>query len=417
MCIFYTYLYYLYEKCAIFVTNLSTMTSLGEASNHVSQSMKSRIRWAVALFYFGQGLGFASWASRIPTIKTALALSEAQLGTILLMLPIGQLLTMPISAALVNKYGSHKILPWAAFFYALVLLFIAFSSNAWFLVAALFLFGVTGNICNISVNTQGVLAEELYGRSIMSSFHGAWSLAGFTGALIGLLTLNFGINTFGHFIGVIILLTINILLNKQFLVPEVGTEKKEKEKTKFKPDALIVQLGIIGFFSMATEGAMFDWSGVYFSEVVHAPENLVILGYASFMIMMATGRFIGDTIISKIGRQRTLQISGILMFVGMLSSVVFPNLWVCTLAFMLVGLGVACNVPTVYSVTGKHKTIPAGVALAMVSSISYLGFLMGPPLIGYVAEIFNLRYSFALFSMFGFLMFIMTSRLKIFREQ
>ncbi|WP_156307472.1 MFS transporter [Sphingobacterium endophyticum] len=393
------------------------MTSLGEASSSVSQSVKSRIRVAVTLFYFGQGLAFASWASRIPTIKNALELSEAQLGTILLMLPIGQLVTMPISAALVNRYGSHKVLSWAAFFYALVLLLIGFSGNAWMLGASLFLFGVTGNLCNISVNTQGVLAEELYGRSIMSSFHGAWSLAGFTGALIGLLTLNFNINTIGHFVGIIVLLVINILLNKNYLVPEEGSKKETKEKSKFKPDSLIVQLGIIGFFSMATEGAMFDWSGVYFSDVVKAPEKLVILGYASFMIMMALGRFIGDAVISRFGRQRTLQVSGILMFVGMLASVIFPNLWVCTFAFMLVGLGVACNVPTVYSVTGKHKTIPAGVALAMVSSISYLGFLMGPPLIGYIAELFSLRYSFAIFSLFGFLMFIMTSRLSVFREK
>ena len=168
---------------------------------------------------------------------------------------------------------------------------------------------------------------------------------------------------------------------------------------------------------MATEGAMFDWSGVYFHDVVKAPEELVILGYASFMIMMATGRFIGDFVVGRFGRQRTLQVSGILMFVGMLASVIFPNLWVGTLAFMLVGLGVACNVPTVYSVAGKHKKIPAGVALAMVSSISFLGFLMGPPLIGYIAELFSLRYSFALFSIFGLLMFIMCSRLKIFKNQ
>jgi len=393
------------------------MTSLTGASTSIPKQMKNRIRLAVALFYFGQGLGFASWASRIPTIKTALNLSEGQLGTILLMLPIGQLLTMPVSAALVNKFGSHKVLPWAAFLYAIVILFIGFSSNAWFLGASLLFFGITGNLCNISVNTQGVLAEDLYGRSIMSSFHGAWSLAGFTGALIGLLTINFHINTIGHFIGIIILLIANILLNKQFLVVETGAKAEKKEKVKFKPDSLIIQLGIIGFFSMATEGAMFDWSGVYFNDVVRAPEKLVPLGYASFMIMMALGRFVGDAVIGRLGRQRTLQISGCLMFSGMLISVLFPNLWVCTLAFMLVGIGVACNVPTVYSVTGKHKTIPAGVALAMVSSISYLGFLVGPPLIGYVAELFSLRYSFALFSLFGFLMFIMTSRLKVFKEQ
>ncbi len=392
------------------------MTSLSPSSQLISPTAKNRIRLAVALYYFGQGLGFATWASRIPTIKSALVLSEAQLGTILLMLPIGQLLTMPLSATLVNRFGSRKVLPFAAMAYSLILLLIALSSNAWYLGASLFLYGVAGNLCNISVNTQGVLAEDMYGKPIMSSFHGAWSLAGFTGALIGLLTINMGINTFSHFSLIVLLLLVNILINRPFLLHEENKTESGEKKTKYKPDALIIQLGIIGFFSMATEGAMFDWSGVYFHDVVQAPEKWVTLGYASFMIMMASGRFIGDAVISRFGRQRTLQISGLLMFFGMLSSVIFPNLIICTLAFMLVGLGVACNVPTVYSVTGKHKTIPAGVALAMVSSISFLGFLMGPPLIGYVAELFSLRYSFALFSIFGLLMFIMTSRLKVFKS-
>ena len=156
------------------------MTSLSPSSQLISPTAKNRIRLAVALYYFGQGLGFATWASRIPTIKSALVLSEAQLGTILLMLPIGQLLTMPLSATLVNRFGSRKVLPFAAMAYSLILLLIALSSNAWYLGASLFLYGVAGNLCNISVNTQGVLAEDMYGKPIMSSFHGAWSLAGFT---------------------------------------------------------------------------------------------------------------------------------------------------------------------------------------------------------------------------------------------
>lgn len=377
---------------------------------------KQRIRLAVSLFYFGQGLAFASWASRIPIIKASLQLTEAQLGTVLLMLPVGQLMTMPISGRLVSKYGSHSVLPVGACFYLVVLCLLSFAENVWHLGGALLLFGIAGNICNISVNTQGVLAENLYRKSIMSSFHGAWSIAGFSGALIGLATLNLQLSTSTHFYMITGLLLFNVFLNKKFLVEDtVGTS--EKKSFSFKPDKLLVSLGVIGFCSMATEGAMFDWSGVYFHDIVKAPENLTTLGYAAFMVMMATGRFIGDAVISRIGRQRTLQISGIFMFLGMMSAVVFPNLIWCTLAFMLVGLGVACNVPSVYSVAGTHKTISSGVALAMVSSVSYLGFLMGPPLIGYIAQLLSLRYSFGLFACFGLLMFVLTSRLAVFRTK
>ncbi|MGO1520557.1 MAG: MFS transporter [Sphingobacterium sp.] len=392
------------------------MSAYNPLKENISQPSKNRVRLAISLFYFAHGLGFASWASRIPTIKATLGLSEAQLGTILLMLPIGQLLTMPLSGILVARNGSHKVLPWAALFYAVVLIMIALSGNAWLLGLSLFFMGVTGNLCNISVNTQGILAEDMYGKSIMSSFLGVWSLAGFLGAMMGLLTINFNIGTFGHFIGIFILLMLNLLINRTFLAQDQKQKEVSREKIKFKPDALIIQLGIVGFLSMATEGAMFDWSGVYFSDVVNSPEKLVVLGYAAFMVTMAIGRFLGDRVIARFGRQRTLQVSGLLMFSGMMVSVLFPSIWVCTLAFMLVGLGVACNVPTVYSVAGKHPTIPAGVALALVSSISFLGFLLGPPLIGYIAELFNLRYSFALVSLFGLAMLIMTSRLKVFKR-
>jgi len=376
---------------------------------------RNRIRIAVSLFFFCQGIAFASWASRIPVIKERLHLSEGQLGTILLMLPVGQLATMALSGKLVTKYGSAKVLRIVPIAYALVLCSIAFAQNAWQLGAILFLFGVTGNMCNISVNTQGVATEQIYKKSIMTSFHGAWSIAGFTGALVGLLTMNLGLDTLSHFLIILAFVTGNTLINQRYLVPGKSPQK-EKRSFFSKPEGSLLQLGIIGFFSMATEGAMFDWSGVYFKEIVHAPEKFVVVGYASFMIMMAIGRFVGDAVIRKLGRKRTLQYSGILMFIGMMASVVFPQFIVCTLAFMLVGIGVACNVPSIYSIAGQNKNVPSGVALAMVSSISYLGFLMGPPLIGYIAEAFSLRYSYGVFACFGLLMFCMVGRLSLFKE-
>ncbi len=380
------------------------------------ETHKKRVRAAITLFYFGQGLAFASWASRIPLIKNQLGLSEAQLGTVLLMLPIGQLLTMPLSGKLVSKFGSHSLLPIVASLYSINLLAIAFATNGIQLGILLFLFGIIGNMCNISVNTQGVLGENIYKKPIMASFHGSWSLAGFTGALIGLLTTNLHLSTVQHFLLIFAILNINIFLNRSYLAPP-SERSITKSSFSFKPDQVLISLGIVGFCSMAIEGAMFDWSGVYFNDIVKSPQQLVTLGYASFMIMMATGRFIGDFVLQRIGRQRTLQVSGILMFTGMMLSVVFPNIYTSTFGFMMVGIGVACNIPTVYSIAGKHATIPSGMAIAMVSTVSYLGFLMGPPLIGYIAEVLSLRFSFAVFSFFGLLMFVMSSTLKIFKAR
>ena len=386
------------------------------STSEYTSKQKNRIRLAVSLFYFSQGLAFSSWASRIPTIKQNLGISEGQLGTLLLLMPIGQLCTMALSGKLVAKYGSKNVLKIVVLIYPLVLCCIGLAQDFYQLATVLFFFGVIGNMCNISVNTQGVEVEKVYGKSIMSSFHGAWSIAGFTGALIGLLMMNLHINTFYHFVIIYALIVINWFVNNKFLVASTTVQSKEKKSIFSKPDPTLIQLGVIGFLSMATEGAMFDWSGVYFQDIVKAPTNLVVVGYASFMIMMATGRFVGDYFVGKYGKQRVMQFSGLLMFSGLMLSVFVPQFMICTLAFMMVGLGVACNVPIVYSVAGKNKNVNPGVALAMVSSISFLGFLMGPPLIGYIAEAFDLRYSYALFACFGVIMLLMVGRMKIFKD-
>ena len=195
--------------------------------------------------------------------------------------------------------------------------------EGWQLAIALFLFGLSGNLCNISINTQGVAAERLYERPIMASFHGGWSLAGFTGALIGLLMINLKVPPHWHFITIILIVWMIVWINYPFLVKVKSGAHKDEPRRKFfsKPDGILLQLGIIGFCSMASEGAMFDWSGVYFKDVVKAPASLVVLGYTSFMIMMASGRFMADRIISKIGRKELLQICGVMISTGLFTSV------------------------------------------------------------------------------------------------
>lgn len=262
----------------------------------------NRIRLAVSLFYFGQGISFASWASRIPDIKSSLHLSDAILGSILLALPLGQLLTMPISGRLVTRFGSRIVLAVSVPIYVLALSNIGLAASAWQLGLMLFLFGVIGNMCNIALNTQAVEAEKLFAKPIMTSFHGVWSIAGFSGALIGLLMINLQISPYLHFWIIALFIWANVFFNYNYLVPGKGTGTSSGSRLFVKPEGALLQLGIIGFCSMAAEGAMFDWSGVYFKEIVHAPSSLVIIGYASFMIMMALGRFLGDGSIAQIGR-------------------------------------------------------------------------------------------------------------------
>lgn len=374
---------------------------------------RQQIRIAVSAFFFCQGLCFASWASRIPDLKSSLSLSDAALGSILLALPAGQLTAMPFSGRLVTHFGSKKILRICLVLYCICLTNLGLATEPWHLGAALYLFGICGNMCNISVNTQAIRAEKLYQRPIMTSFHGVWSTAGFTGAAIGLLMMSQKVSPYYHFWIVAGLVIITLIIAQKYL--QTGRAAAMEKKPFFsKPNAILVQLGVIGFCSMASEGAMFDWSGVYFQQVVHAPSSLIVLGYASFMIMMATGRFLGDSLIAKHGSKKMLRISGVLISTGLFISVLFPHIITATAGFLIVGLGVSSIVPMVYSTAGKVPNISPGMALASVSSISFLGFLMGPPLIGYIAEISSLRYSFGVIGLLGFTIAILVSKLKAF---
>jgi MFS family permease len=364
-------------------------------------------RAAVAAFFFIVGLSFASWASRIPDIKSKLHLNDAALGGILFALPAGSMLSLPLSGWLVAKYGSKKIVTIAAICYPLVLIFIGLAESVWQLVPAVFTFGLLGNLCNISINTQAVGVEALYGRSIMASFHGLWSLAGFAGAAIGTVMISKNILPFWHFTIICAILITIVLVSRHFALAKDAIHPDQPLFAK--PDRMLWMLGLIAFSCMVCEGTMFDWSGVYFQKVVSAPKELTTLGYVAFMGMMAAGRFVGDRIITRFGKQKVLQGSGVIIATGLLIAVIFPLLVTATLGFLLVGLGVSSVVPLVYSAAGKSKKLSPGVALTAVTSIGFLGFLLGPPIIGFVAQAFSLRWSFTLIALLGFCTTILAS--------
>ena len=373
---------------------------------------KLKVRIAVSVFFFCQGLTFASWASRIPDIKTTLQLSEAGLGTILLALPVGQLVTMFFSGRAVTRFGSKYVLRIAIIGYVISLTNIGLVEKPWQLAVALTAFGIFGNLCNISVNTQAVHAEALYNRPIMASFHGIWSTAGFTGALIGSQMMKLEINPYYHFwIIAGFAITMMLIFNRYLLL--TPTSKLAGSFTRIKwPHGSLLLLGVIAFCCLSAEGCMFDWSGVYFKEVVKAKGALISLGYASFMIMMATGRFVGDSLALKFGRKKMVQLSGVLIFIGMMIAVLFPTIVMATIGFLIVGFGVSSIIPLMYSTAGKVTEVASGIAIATVSGIGFFGFLMGPPLIGFIAQLAGLQYSFAVIAVLGLGITLLINRIK-----
>lgn len=370
---------------------------------------KSTHRIAVAVFFFLAGLSFASWASRIPDIKLDLGLSEGSLGLILFALPTGIMSSLPFTGWIISKWSSRTILLIASILYPLTLVLIGMVQTPIQLAGTLFLFGTWSNFFNIAVNTQAIAVEQLYGKTIMASFHGIWSLAGFSGAAVGTLMISFQLVPFWHFCIITSLSIPVVLLANRYTVKQDA--QTGKQPLFAKPDKTILLYGLIAFGSMVCEGTMFDWSGVYFQKAVAAPAQWVTLGYLLFMGAMATGRFISDRFTTRFGIKPVLQASGALIATGLMISVIFPYIIPAGIGFLMVGLGVSSVIPLIYSAAGRSKTMNPGVALAAVSTIGFIGFLLGPPLIGSIAQIASLRWSFTLIACLGLLITVLAKKM------
>lgn len=364
-----------------------------------SRSPSSKqIRIAVSALFFVSGFGFSSFASRIPSIQQNLHINEAQLGTALFAIPFGLVCMLPLTGYILGKYESRYGLLIGCFAYNISLCLLGYVTNLWQLMLVLFFFGGSRNLMNIAVNAQSLGVQKFYSKSIIATFHGIWSITGFMGGALGGIMISHDISPAVHFeiASVICFILIGIFFKDTIRNDVRKPEEGAKKVWYHFPKGPLLILGIIAFCCMTCEGIMFDWSGIYFREVVHASKQNITTGYVAFMCAAAIGRFIGDWAINKLGPKRVLQIGGSLAFVGFLVSISFPYLIPATIGFILVGLGISCIVPLIMALAGKTSGKSAGIAIASVSTVSYFGFLFGPPVIGYVAQAANLQWSFGL---------------------
>jgi hypothetical protein len=300
----------------------------------------------------------------------------------------------------------------------------------------LFCFGVFWNLCDISLNTQGIGIERLYGRTIMASFHGGWSLGACFGALAGFLMIVADIPPLWHFSAIALIICSTTFVSRKYLqedaqpeaetVGETPPGKRQPPLLGFirKPEPLLILLGVVGLFALVVESAMFDWSGIYFESVLHAPKSLQI-GFLVFMIMMTAGRFLTNFAYRILGKKGVVQLGGLFIFVGFFLSALFGNSFetmtlkiiVNSLGFMLVGLGISCMVPTIYSFVGEKSKTPVGIALTILSSISFIGSLIAPLLIGSITQTFNIKYAYMVVGVLGLCIFLTATFNKVFKSE
>jgi MFS family permease len=345
-------------------------------------------RAAVLAVFFTNGVVIGTWVVRIPAIKERLGLGEGLLGVVLLGAAVGALVAMPVVGALVSRFGSRRVVGVSALALAVVLPTPGLAPSLPLLVLAVVLLGAANGGLDVAMNAQAVAVERGYGRPIMSSFHAAWSFGGLGGAALGGLLASRGVGPLPHFAAVAVLAAIAFVVAYGALLPSGADASEEGTPAFARPTRALLGLGIISFCVLLGEGAMGDWSAVYLDDTLRTGPGFAATGYAAFSLSMAFGRLFGDRFTELLGPVTLVRACGAIAAVGLGLALVAAQPLVALAGFACAGAGFSIVFPTALSAAGR-----TGPALAAVTTAAYTGFLIGPPFIGFLAELTGLGYA------------------------
>lgn len=362
-----------------------------ELSQRPGQTLVPRsARLAVAVVFFVSGAGIANWVARIPAIQQKLGLSNSALGVALLGTAVGSLLAMPTTGWLIARVGSRPVTKLAALAYCMALPLPTLAPNLPLLTSALMVVGALFGALDVAMNAQAIAVEQRYRLPIMSSFHGLYSVGGMVGAACGGLVASLGVHPKPHLLGTALLLEMLVVLASRRLLP-TDVESVTTGPTFALPTRSLLNLGILAFCILLSEGAMADWSAVYLRQTLGTGPGLAASGYAVFSLAMAVCRLTGDRLTQHLGPVWMVRFGGTIAATGMGLSLVIAQPFATLIGFASVGVGLSCLVPIVFSAAGRTPGTTPGLALAAVTTTGYCGLLCGPPLIGFVADFLNLR--------------------------
>jgi MFS family permease len=347
-------------------------------------------RLAVLGVFFANGVVIGTWVVRIPAIKQRLDLGEGMLGVALLGVAVGALAAMPLVGALVSRFGSRRVVGTTTLLLVVSLVLPALAPSLFSLIPALMLLGASNGGLDVSMNAQAVAVERGYGRPIMSSFHAAWSFGGLAGAALGGLLASRGVEPLPHFSMVALLSAVAFAVAYRSLLPSHADASEEGAPAFARPTRALLGLGIISFCVLLGEGAMGDWSAVYLDDTLMTGPGFAAAGYAAFSVSMAFGRLFGDGFTERLGPSRLVRSCGALAAIGLGVALAAWQPLVALVGFACTGAGFSIIFPAALSAAGRTEGMAAGPALAAVSTTAYTGFLVGPPFIGFLAELTDL---------------------------
>jgi predicted MFS family arabinose efflux permease len=370
-----------------------TATSPGRA-----EQISTRIAFFIA------GVGVAAWAPLVPFAKTRASLDEGTLGLLLLCLGVGSILAMPASGALVARFGCRRLLIASSILMCLTLPLLAVISNQALLGMTLLLFGAGLGTLDCVVNIQAVIVERASGRTMMSGFHGLFSVGGIAGSGGVSVLLSAGASPLMAVLGVVALIVALLV----YAAPSFLSNGGEGDGPTFAiPRGVVLFIGILCFIVFLTEGAMLDWSAVFLTSMRGVDPSQAGLGYTAFATTMTIGRLTGDKIVQRLGHARIILLGGLLAAGGLALATLSPSWLAGLVGYALVGAGCSNIVPVLFTAVGRQKTMPEHVAVPAISTLGYAGILAGPAAIGFIAHVTSL--SIALLGLVGLLVAVAMS--------
>lgn len=389
-----------------------TSENISLSATPAPEHLTGRRAWLAisAMFALNGGL-FGIWASRIPAFKTVHDLSHAELGALLLLLAGGAICAFPIAGRLADTYGAAVVTRAIAAAKLVFFVALAASPNIWFLAPALFLFGAAHGAMDVTMNAWGAEVERWAKRPQMSSYHAMWSLGAGLGAASGYGAISLEIAPLWHFILIGGIWTALMLWIGQ--ISWVSPTNRDSREPVFSlPSGPLVLVGLLALGASMGEGAIADWSAVYLVDVGNAPENWAAMGYALFSATMVAMRLAGDWITRHVSPTTAARVSGFVAAGGALLTVLVPVPAAILAGFVLMGLGYALIFPLAFSRAANDPVVPPGKALAGTATFGYGGMLLGPPLIGFIANATSLQVSFAVLAGLALMIAVLSRALR-----
>src|SRR5687768_2924439 len=357
-------------------------------------------RWGTTGFFLLLGTVLGSWVSRIPAVQNGLSLGDAQLGVALFSTSVGAILAMPATGWLVQKWGNPRVVRVAATALCATLPLLPLAPSMPLLMLTLFVFGTGFGLLDVSMNVQAVAVEEGYGRPIMSTFHGVFSIGGLLGAATAGLIAGAGVPPLPHLLAVaLVLLALAAVASR----PLLDVRSADEGVPVFAvPPRAFLGLGLLSFCVLFGEGAVADWSAVYLENVLDSPPAVAATGYAASSLAMAGMRFAGDGLTVRFGTERLVRAGGLVAGLGMTGGLLIGTIPAAVIGFACVGGGLAVAFPIALGAGGRTPDLASGTAIGAVATAGYAGLLVGAPLIGFVSDLAGLRMGLALVAMLCF---------------